>query len=203
MKYRSRYSAPVSPPFPAHAEEVRTRRVPRPRSAISKLRFTRPADSTVRLVLRAAAGIAFVTLGQMKFFDSILLGTTAVTLPPGPEGFAQYLAAIGVPFPLLNAYMVCLVEMICGVGLLLSAFLPMPALLTRLSAFPLFIDMVVATATVGVRNALGHPVMLEGVAVTNQAWRLPLEAALLLITLMLLIRPLARREPEAVPIPST
>jgi uncharacterized membrane protein YphA (DoxX/SURF4 family) len=204
MKYRSRYSAPVSTAVPARPEEVRTRRAPRARATISKLLFTRPADSTVRLALRAIAGIVFVTLGQMKFFDSILLGTSAVTLPQGPEGFAQYLAAIGVPFPLLNAYMVCLVEMICGVGLLLSAFLPMPSILTRLAALPLFLDMVVATATVGLRNLLGHPVMMDGVAVTNQAWRLPLEAGLLLITLLLLWRPLASREPpEAVPVPST
>jgi uncharacterized membrane protein YphA (DoxX/SURF4 family) len=178
--------------------------MPRARSMISKIRFTRPADSTVRLLLRVAAGVVFITLGQMKFFDSILLGTDAVTLPQGPEGFAQYLAAIGVPFPLLNAYMVCLLEMICGVGLVLSAFLPMPAITTRLAALPLVGDMVVALVTVGVPNLLGHPVMLEGVAVTHQAWRLPLELSLLLITLMLLIKPLARRESlEPVPVPST
>jgi putative oxidoreductase len=196
MKSRSRYSAPISTPFPARPEQPRPRRLP-------KLRLTRPSDSTIRLLLRTLAGIAFVTLGQMKFFDSILLGTDAVSLPQGPEGFAQYLAAIGIPFPLLNAYMVCFVEMLCGVGLLLSAFMPRPALATRLTAFPLFMDMVVALVTVGVPNLLGHPVMLDGVAVTNQAWRFPLEGALLAITLMLLVRPMARREPEVVPVMAT
>lgn len=195
MKYRSRYPAPVSTALPAHGEEVRTRHAPRARPASSWRRAMAPADSPLRLTLRAAAALVFVTLGQMKFFDSILLGTDAVTLPQGPGGFAQYLAAIGVPFPLLTAYLVCLVEMLCGAGLVLSAFLPWPALLTRLVALPLFIDMGVATITVGLRNLMGHPVMLDGVAVTHQAWRLPLELSLLLLTLLLLWRPLARREP--------
>jgi putative oxidoreductase len=151
----------------------------------------------VRLALRALAGLIFVTLGQMKFFDSILLGTQAVSLPLGPEGFAEYLAAIGVPFPLLNAYLVCGVEMLCGVGLVMSAFLPAPALLTRLCALPLAGDMTVALLTVGIPNLLGRPVLLHGVAVTTQAWRLPLELCLLLFMLWLLVRPLARRASPA------
>ena len=204
MKAVAQHSTPVSTPFPAHAEgDNALRSVPPARSTQSLRRFIRPADSTLRLILRAAAMIAFVTLGQMKLFDSILLGTDAVTLPQGPEGFAQYLAAIGVPFPLLNAYMVCILEMVCGVGLLMTAFLPKPSILTRLAALPLFFDMVVATLTVGLRNLMGNPVMLDGVAVTNQVWRLPLELSLLAITLMLLVKPLARREPTLVPVAST
>ena len=58
-----------------------------------------------------------------------------------------------------------------------------------------------ARTTQGVPNLLGHPVMMNGVAVTNQAWRFPLEFSLLLITLMLVVRPLARRrEPVMVPV---
>jgi uncharacterized membrane protein YphA (DoxX/SURF4 family) len=150
------------------------------------------AESPERLAMRVIAGLVFITLGQMKFFDSILLGTDAVSIPNGPEGFAQYLDAVGVPFPLLNAYMVCLVEMICGMGLMVSAFLPRTssALATRMMAFPLMVDIFVATVAVGVRNAMGDPVRLQGIAVTAQAWRLPLEAALLLITLFFVIKPL-------------
>jgi uncharacterized membrane protein YphA (DoxX/SURF4 family) len=158
-----------------------------------RLRIPKPAESPARLALRVVAGLVFLTLGQMKFFDTILLGTDAVSLPPGPAGFAQYLGAIGIPFPLLNAYMVCLVEMICGLGLLLSAFLPYSAILTRLSALPLVIDMMVAIATVGLRNAQGNPVQIHGVAVTAQPWRLPLELSLFLLTLLFLWRPLPRR----------
>jgi putative oxidoreductase len=187
-------------------ESIPPRARPEPTRALarsSRSFFLRPADSPLRLALRVAAAVAFVTLGQMKFFDSILLGTDAVVLPDGPTGFAQYLAAIGVPFPLLSAYMVCLVEMLCGVGLVLSAFLPAPGILTRLTALPLFVDMAVATVTVGIPNLLGHPVMLDGVAVTNQIWRLPLEAGLLAAMIYLLVRPLPRRrEPELVSVSS-
>jgi len=155
-------------------------------------RLAWPADTLTRLLLRVAAGAVFITLGQMKFFDSILLGTDAISIPQGPEGFAQYLAAIGVPFPLFNAYMVCLIEMACGLGLMASAFLPAPGPLTRLCALPLTGDMVVALGTVGVPNLMGQPVMMQGVAVTTQAWRLPLEAVLLVICMLFLLRPLPR-----------
>jgi len=157
------------------------------------LRLPRPADTTTRMALRAVAGFFFFTFGYMKFFDSILLGTAAVSLPPGPAGFALYLEAVGVPFPLLNAYVVCLVEMLCGVGLVLSPFLPAPAILTRLCAFPLTVAMTVALLTVGLRNLLGNPVLLDGVPVTAQVWRFPLELLLLLIALLLVWRPLPSR----------
>lgn len=149
-------------------------------------------ESPERLAMRIIAGAVFITLGQMKFFDSILLGTDAVSIPNGPEGFAQYLDAVGVPFPLLNAYMVCLVEMLCGFGLMVSAFLPRghAALATRMMALPLMGDIFVATVAVGVRNAIGDPVRMNGIAVTAQSWRLPLEASLLVITLFFLVKPL-------------
>jgi len=149
-------------------------------------------ESSERLAMRIIAGLVFITLGQMKFFDSILLGTDAVSIPTGPEGFAEYLSAVGVPFPLLNAYLVCLVEMVCGFGLMVSAFLPRghSAIVTRMMALPLMGDIFVATIAVGVRNAIGDPVRMHGIAVTAQAWRLPLEAALLLITLFFVIKPL-------------
>jgi uncharacterized membrane protein YphA (DoxX/SURF4 family) len=155
------------------------------------LRLPMPAESTVRMALRLVAGFFFLWFGYLKFFDSIMLGTAAVSLPPGPVGFALYLEAVGVPFPLLNAYVVCLVEMVCGVGLVLSPFLPAPALLTRLCALPLTVAMAVAVLTVGLRNLLGNPVLLNGSPVTAQAWRLPLELLLLFIAALLLWRPLS------------
>jgi putative oxidoreductase len=161
--------------------------------AAPALRLPRPADSTLRMALRLVAAFFFCWFGYMKFFDTILLGTNAVSLPQGPAGFALYLQAVGVPFPLLNAYVVCLVEMVCGVGLVLSPFLPAPALLTRLCALPLTVAMTVAVITVGIRNLLGHPVLLNGIPVTAQAWRLPLEFMLMLISLMMLWKPLSSR----------
>jgi uncharacterized membrane protein YphA (DoxX/SURF4 family) len=151
-------------------------------------------ESRGRLLLRVFAGLVFIFLGQVKFFDSIHLGTDAIVLPRGPEGFALYLSAIGVPFPLFNAYMVCLVEMICGALLMISPFLHQPysTHLTRMTAFPLMVDMIVALSTVGVPNALGYPVRMFDIAVTAQPWRLPLEVLLLAITLYLLLKPLPR-----------
>jgi len=165
------------------------------------LRLPRPADTSLRMALRLVAGFFFFTFGYMKFFDTIMLGTDAVSLPLGPVGFALYLEAVGVPFPLLNAYVVCLVEMLCGVGLVLSPFLPAPALLTRLCALPLTVAMAVAVITVGVRNLLGNPVLLDGVPVTAQFWRLPLEYMLLLISALMLWRPQASRSLVPQPLP--
>ncbi len=160
---------------------------------VRTLRLPRPTESSLRMMLRLVAGFFFFTFGYVKFFDTIALGTTAVTLPVGPVGFALYLEAVGVPFPLLNAYMVCWVEMVLGVGLVLSPFLPVSALLTRLCALPLAGDMVVALVTVGVPNLMGNPVLLDGVPVTTQLWRFPLELMLLLISVLLLWKPLASR----------
>lgn len=156
------------------------------------------AESRGRFLLRIFAGLVFIFLGQAKFFDSIHLGTAAISLPRGPEGFALYLSAIGVPFPLFNAYLVCLAEILCGALLLISPFLlqPYSSYATRLAALPLMVDMIVATLTVGVPNALGHPVRIHDIAVTEQPWRLPLEVCLLVITLYLLVRPLPRLQPE-------
>ncbi|WNG33389.1 DoxX family protein [Archangium minus] len=149
-------------------------------------------ESPHRFALRVIAGVVFVFLGQVKFFASIHLGTDAVVLPRGPEGFAIYLSAIGVPFPLFNAYMVCWVEMVCGMLLMVAAFLPrsFSLHLTRLTALPLMVDMLVAFFTVGLPNALGHPVRMNNIAVTTQAWRLPLEVALLLISFYLVVNPM-------------
>jgi uncharacterized membrane protein YphA (DoxX/SURF4 family) len=145
-------------------------------------------------LLRVFAGLVFIFLGQVKFFDSIHLGTGGIILPRGPEGFALYLSAIGVPFPVFNAYLVCLVEIVCGALLLISPFLQQfySWHLTRMAALPLMVDMIVATFTVGVPNALGHPVRIHDIAVTAQPWRLPLEVSLLVITLYLLVKPLPR-----------
>lgn len=171
---------------------LRTRHLRRTEARAPGPRFPKSADTPLRLSLRAMACLVFFALGYIKFFNGMPLGTDAVLLPPGVDGFGVYLAAIGVPFPRFNAYLVCLVEMTCGVGLLLSAFLPAPAVLTRLTALPLFIAMTVALITVGLANAFGAPVTVNGIAVTQQAWRFPVEVGLWLIALLLLWRPLPR-----------
>jgi putative oxidoreductase len=193
MKSLSKAEFPVQPYFFLENPTAPTGTVARRESASARaLRLASPSDSALRMALRLVAGYFFFTFGYVKFFDTIALGTTAVSLPMGPTGFAMYLEAIGVPFPLFNAYMVCLLEMICGAGLVLSPFLPASALLTRLCALPLTGDMIVAVFTVGVPDLIGRPVMLNGIPVTAQAWRFPLELMLMLISMLLLCRPLVR-----------
>lgn len=194
MKSLNKYEVPVLPSRFLEKAPAPARVVPLPAPAQARaLRLPRPADTTIRMALRLVAGFFFFTFGYMKFFDTIMLGTEAVSLPVGPTGFALYLEAVGVPFPLLNAYVVCWVEMLCGVGLVFSPFLPAPALLTRLCALPLTAAMAVAVVTVGLRNLVGNPVLLDGVPITAQVWRLPLEFLLLLITALLLWKPLSSR----------
>jgi uncharacterized membrane protein YphA (DoxX/SURF4 family) len=148
-------------------------------------------ESTHRLQLRGVLGTLFLVFGLMKAFSAtlpVLVGAPELAVASGPEGFARFLDTLGVPFPLLNAWMVIAVEVACGLGLMLGAWLPATSLLTRLSALPLAVDMAIALS-VGIRQIQGNPVVMDGVAVMNQAWRLPLEVGLLVGTLYLLWRP--------------
>lgn len=147
-----------------------------------------------RRPLRDVPGVIFLAFGLMKAFAStfpFLVGAPDLVVASGPEGFARLLTGLGVPFPLFNAWMVILVEVLCGMGLILSAWMPATALLTRLCALPLAVNMLVALS-VGVRQVQGNPVVLDGLPVMNQAWRLPLEVGLLAAMVYLLWRPVAR-----------
>lgn len=132
-------------------------------------------------------GVSFVGTALSK-----LLGAVAPSLPAGVVGFARYLEAAGVPFPLWNALLVCVVELLAGTGVLLSTWLWPLRRLTRVMALPLAIDMAVAVATVGAPTALGRPILIDGAPVTNEPWRLPFELLLLGATTYLVLRPAAR-----------
>jgi uncharacterized membrane protein YphA (DoxX/SURF4 family) len=152
-----------------------------------------PETTPGRMQLRGVTGIIFIVFGLMKSFDTtmpVLVGAPGLHVNTGAEGFAQLLAGLGVPFPLFNAWMVIAVEIICGLGLILGAWLPATKLVTRLSALPLAVDMLVALS-VGIRQVQGKPVVLDGFAVMNQFWRLPLEIGLLLGMAYLLWKPAA------------
>jgi putative oxidoreductase len=159
------------------------------------------ADETpTRFVLRVAAGLVFLATGMMKLVSSIVLGSSVPRVPPGIPGFAEYLAAVGVPFPLIGSYAVTLVEVGGALVLLASAFWTPAARLTRLVSLALAVDMLVAIVTVGLRNLAGNPVIMQGVPVTFQAWRLPLEVGLLLTMLFFLRFPAPREAPEPEPL---
>lgn len=80
------------------------------------------------LILRVVLGVAFIAHGYSKF---------AVM---GIDGVAGFFASIGIPMALFMAWVVALVELLGGIGLLLGVG-------TRLSAFLLSIIMIVAIFT--------------------------------------------------------
>jgi uncharacterized membrane protein YphA (DoxX/SURF4 family) len=180
---------------PARASESRNPCLRLVHSRLSRQRLDfwleHVSETAGRYQLRGVTGIIFMVFGMMKIFDTtlpILVGAPGLQVTTGAEGFARLIAGLGIPFPLLNAWMVIAVELLCGLGLILSAWLPATRLLTRLSALPLLGDMLVALL-VGIREVQGNPVLLDGIPVMNQFWRLPLELGLLLSMAYLLWRP--------------
>jgi uncharacterized membrane protein YphA (DoxX/SURF4 family) len=164
----------------------------------------RVPETPGRYQVRGVTGVIFMLFGLMKAFDftlPILVGAPGLHVNTGVEGFAQLIAAIGMPFPLFNAAMVIAMELVLGLGLILGAWTPGTRLITRLCALPLAGDMMVAQL-VGIRQVQGNPVMLDGHPIMNQFWRLPVELGLLAGMVYLLWRPAARAvAPRLVPVP--
>jgi uncharacterized membrane protein YphA (DoxX/SURF4 family) len=104
------------------------------RSPTQKL-FATPAPGPV-VLLRAAIAFVFVTEGIQKF------------LYPDALGVGRF-AKIGIPAPELTAPFVGGVEIVCGALILIG-------LLTRLGAFALLIDMVVAITSTKLPMLFGH-----------------------------------------------
>ena len=84
------------------------------------------------LILRLALGITFVVHGRGKLKN--------------PAGFAGFLRQIHVPAPLLNAWLVALLETVGAVLLMLG-------LATRVLALGLAVDMLVALVVVRIPQA--------------------------------------------------
>jgi uncharacterized membrane protein YphA (DoxX/SURF4 family) len=164
----------------------------------------RVPETPGRYQVRGVTGVIFMLFGLMKAFDftlPVLVGAPGLQVNTGVEGFAQLIATIGMPFPLFNAAMVIAMEVVLGLGLILSAWMPATRLITRLCALPLAGNMMVALL-VGIRQVQGNPVVIDGHAIMNQFWRLPLELGLLAGMLYLLWRPAARAmAPRLVPVP--
>ncbi|MEM7626666.1 MAG: DoxX family protein [Planctomycetota bacterium] len=76
------------------------------------------------LLLRVTLGGLFIFHGTAKFAGGI-------------DGFAGYLDSLGVPLPLLNAYLAAGTEIVAGAAVALGLF-------TRLAAIPLAFTMAVA-----------------------------------------------------------
>ena len=93
--------------------------------------------SLAPLAVRVIVGIIIVAHGLQK-------------LTGGPANFGQGLAGMGVPLPVLMAYVVTFVELIGGILLIIG-------LLSRLAALLLTIDLAVAILLVKVNTSLIAP----------------------------------------------
>ena len=91
-----------------------------------------PVAGVGELVLRLGLGITFFAHGREKIKN--------------PAGFAGFLRQIHVPMPLLNAWIVALLESVGAVLLIVG-------IATRLIALGLAVDMLVALVTVRVGKA--------------------------------------------------
>ncbi len=83
-------------------------------------------------ILRVVVGIVFLVHGQQKLFTY------------GFNGVAGLMGQLGIPFPMLSAVVVTLVEFLGGLALILGFF-------TRWAATLLAINMLVAMAVVHLR----------------------------------------------------
>jgi uncharacterized membrane protein YphA (DoxX/SURF4 family) len=88
------------------------------------------------LLVRLAIAFVFVTEGIQKFLDPDVLG-------------AGRFMKIGIPYPDITAPAVGAIEIACGALILVGLF-------TRLSAFALLLDMVVAIVSTKVPILLGY-----------------------------------------------
>lgn len=165
----------------------------------------RVPETPGRYQVRGVTGVIFMLFGLMKAFDftlPVLVGAPGLRVNTGAEGFAKLIAEIGLPFPLLGAWSVIAMEVMLGLGLILAAWTPATRLITRLCALPLAVNMTVALL-VGIRQVMGNPVVIDGHAIMNQFWRLPLELGLLSGMIFLLWKPAARAvAPRLVPLPA-
>ena len=95
-----------------------------------------PSPPRAVFLVRLAIAFVFVTEGIQKFLYPEALGVGRFT-------------QIGIPYPDMAAPFVGVVEILCGVLILLGLF-------TRLAAFALVVDMIVAIIATKVPILLGH-----------------------------------------------
>ena len=89
-------------------------------------------------LLRVVVGSVFLVHGSQKLFID------------GINGVAGTFTQIGIPFPLLSAYLATFAEFFGGLAILLGLF-------TRLAAIPVAFTMLVAIATVHGKNGFFLP----------------------------------------------
>ena len=122
----------------------------------------RVPESQPRHQLRVLTGLIFLVFGLMKSFAlPQLMGAPGLHVTLGAVGFARFIAGLGLPFPSLTAWVVVVVEPLCGLGLILSSWTPATRLFTRMSALPM-VGIMMGSLVAGVRQIEGRPVILDG-----------------------------------------
>jgi uncharacterized membrane protein YphA (DoxX/SURF4 family) len=125
--------------------------------------------------VRYGVGVIFVFAGVGKLSLSWLIPLVR----PGSPDFAAVLAAIGMPWPAAMSVAVCLVEILGGLALLGNRLVPV-------AGAALALDMIGALATLSVpATFLGRRVVLGGLSLGDEIWRVPLEIALLAASMFL------------------
>lgn len=118
--------------------------------------------------VRFLTGLIFVFAGVGKALLPVLIPALGLDAPSFPE----VLREIGIPFPVLSAALVCALEIVGGLSLTngkwAKLFIPLLAM-----------DMLGAILSVGLPASLGTPIIVEGIAIGSESWRLPLEGGLL------------------------
>jgi len=107
--------------------------------------MTKKQDLALAL-LRAVVGIVFIAHGYQKLFQF------------GIHGVAGMFGQIGIPMPLLSAYLVTFTELFGGIALLLG-------FLTRVAAIPVAFNMLVALLQVHLKGGFFLPAGFEYVLV--------------------------------------
>ena len=134
------------------------------------------------LALRLVVGYGFLAHGLAK-------------AAKGPAGFARLLHVIGVPFPVVTAWAVMLLEIFGGIALLLGLFI-------ALASVPLIASMIVAMFTIHWRNGFSA-INTIGLTPTGPVFGPPgYEINLLYVTALLVLAmlgpgPLALRLPPS------
>ncbi|MFQ5443255.1 MAG: DoxX family protein [Nitrospinales bacterium] len=93
--------------------------------------------SAAKLILRLPVGISFVYHGAQKLFGAF--GGSGI------QGFAEFLGSLGIPYPVLSAWMSGGSEFFCGLALIFGVF-------ARWATLPLMVTMGVAIAYVTGKN---------------------------------------------------
>ena len=139
--------------------------------------------------LRAARyglAVVFVVAGVGKLTSPLF----APLVLPGAPTFGDVLASLGVPLPYVTAPVVSVVELVGGLTLL-AGRQPWMAV----ASVVLAVDMMVALATLSLPSTFVQPIVVNGLTLGNELWRLPLELGAL-VGVLLVGRPwelMARR----------